>query len=67
MSKNNIILVANEAANEVANEVAIKNETQIVSELLKEKDIIKNMEEGLTNENINVGGKFDHLFRSREV
>ena len=53
MSKNNIILVANEAANEVANEVAIKNETQIVSELLKEKDIIKNMEEGLTNENIN--------------
>jgi hypothetical protein len=53
MSKNNIMLVTNENANEVANEAAIKNETQIVSELLKEKDIIKNMEEGLTNENIN--------------
>jgi hypothetical protein len=49
MSKNNIMLVANEVANEVAN----KNETQIVSELLKEKDIIKNMEEGLTNGNVN--------------
>ena len=49
MLKNNIILVANE----VANEAAIKNETQIVSELLKEKDIIKNMEEGLTNGNVN--------------
>jgi hypothetical protein len=45
MLKNNIILVANEVAN--------KNETQIVSELLKEKDIIKNMEEGLTNGNVN--------------
>ena len=53
MSKNNIMLVTNEVANENTNEVAIKNETQIVSELLKEKDIIKNMEEGLPNENIN--------------
>ena len=53
MSKNNIMLVTNE----VTNEVTSKNETQIVSELLKEKDIIKNMEEGLTNTNNNNNNK----------